>query len=158
MLQLQAKYRLLAAPDLRAILKQIAGDGRLVGAHQFENDPDKALIAVTGRDWTKIGILYNGTDTQCHWNVAKLFRSGIIDGIVIGYAHNFQGWHQHTWGLKGRSLVETTTDNKINDHWFGARLGPKRTKIFVDRCMANPPGGGMIRTMRGGPLDPKTPT
>lgn len=151
-MQLQAKSRLLATADLRSVLKQIAGDGYLMALDQYVNDPDKELIAARGRDWTKIGKLFNGPDGKCHWNVAKLYESGAIDGIVIGYAHNFQGWHQHTWGLIGRSLVETTIDNQINDHWFGVKLGPKRTQIFIDRCRKYGPGMGMIRTTRGGPL------
>jgi hypothetical protein len=150
-MQLQAKQRLLAAPDLMSVLQRIAR-GSMVMGQQYANDPDKALIATKGKDWTKIGKLYDGPPGQCHWNVAKLYDHGFIDGIVIGYAHNFQGWHQHTWGLAGSSLVETTTDNKINDHWFGAKVNPEQVKAFVARCSKFRPGMGMIRTLRGGAL------
>ena len=120
--------------------------------HQFENDPDKELIA--DRAVMKSGagkIEMMGRDSECHWNAGKLYDQGKIDSIVIGYAHlPGTGWFQHTWGDKGGKIVETTPSGRGITKYLGAKLTDAESAGFADHLRKNAPGQGMIRTKRGG--------
>lgn len=144
--------------DLNSKLKSISG-GRVksASASQAMNDPDLSLILEKGKNWDKAqmapGNEYLGNEGECHWNTAKLFRDGKIKSIVVGYAKNFEGWHQHTWGLKeDGSIVETTRSNTINSDWFGAPLGAEDSKNFAEHVLneKNVPGQGNVRSIKGG--------
>lgn len=138
---------------LLARLLEISGDDRAMGAHQFAEDPDLRAIVKRGSpfDPRKAGIIRQPmVDANCHWNVAKLYKAGRIDTIVVGYAKNQYGWHQHTWGLKNGALVETTASNFQNSMWYGAEMSKTEASAFVKLTADNPAGQGMIRTKKGG--------
>jgi len=149
-MKIEAKRRLLAS-GLDTKLDHIAPGG-VMARHQYIDDPDKDKILAHGKDYTKLGKFVRMKDGCCHWNTCKLFTEGHVDHIVIGYAHNYQGWHQHTWGLKDGHLVETTSENTDNDHWYGYTLSPDEATAFADHCAKYKPGMGMVRTSRGGSL------
>lgn len=132
-------------------LGAVSGDTRLVAIDQFLDDPDLDMIARRGMPYGPAKIRLNGLpDGECHWNTAQLFAEGKIDQIVVGYARNEFGWHQHTWGLKDGKVVETTASNFDNTHYFGAPLDDAEARAFVKLTGDNPSGGGMVRTSRGG--------
>lgn len=132
-------------------LSGASGDTRLVAINQFLDDPDLDRIAARGVAYGPPAVRLQGLpDGECHWNAAKLLSEGKIDQIVVGYARNEHGWHQHTWGLKDGKVVETTASNFTNTHYFGAPLTDGEAKAFVKLTGDNPAGGGMVRTSRGG--------
>lgn len=121
---------------------------------QFDGDPDKLRIATEG-EWfsAKDTFQYPMTDGHCHWNTAKLYERGSVDDVVIGYAKNKYGWHQHTWGLIDGGVVETTPSNFANTKYFGMRLSPKEAKAFVKWTKKNKPGLGRVRSEISGPVE-----
>ena len=120
--------------------------------NQVVQDPDLSDIMSRGVLWKKIAKKYMGPDSKCHWNVAKLYEHGIsVTSIVIGYAHNGEGWHQHTWGIDmKKGVVETCPSNFENDAYYGMILTREEADAFVKLCKKNRPGAGMVRTRRGG--------
>lgn len=146
------------ASPVKTLEEKLGGiaPGRIVAPHQAASDPDLDLIIERGKSWTKGEVdadpAYLGPDSQCHWNTSKLFRDGKIDAVVIGYAKNSEGWHQHTWGTKGGKVVETTESNHQNSDWFGAPLSAPQSKKFAEHALreGNKPGQGNVRTSSGG--------
>ena len=127
--------------------------GNIVNVSQFNNDPDLVLIFKKGKFFNSDSMIkVKGIDGRCHWNVAELYDEGKIDEIIIGYAENFQGWHQHTWGLKKGKVVETTQSNYINTNYFGYTLSKKEAKEFVKFSNSVRPGQGFMRTNKGGSI------
>lgn len=127
--------------------------GRVVGLGQILDDPDLEKIMKDGDLLENPDIIRNlGTDGECHWNTGKLYSAGEVDTIVVGYAKNEFGWHQHTWGLKGGKVVETTASNLENTAYLGVSLSPEQSSRFA-AFLARPenaPGNGNVRTRRGG--------
>lgn len=121
-------------------------------SQQALTDPDLAWIAKDGRKFRQVVKRYNGPEGRCHWNTAQLYDAKYIDHIVIGYAHNAQGWHQHTWGLLNGGVVETTPSNFENDLWFGVVLNPSQSRGFVKLCKDHKPGEGKVRSRLGGSI------
>lgn len=122
-------------------------------AAQFRNDPDVKQILKEGKSFSakRSRIIKElGEDGECHWNVAELYFGGKIDSIVVGYAKNYQGWHQHTWGLKSEKVVETTWSNIGNEAYFGVTLSKSQAKSFVKLTDKYGPGQGGVRTRKGG--------
>jgi hypothetical protein len=138
---------------LEVTLKKIS-NVPIMFSHQMSNDPDSDLIANSGKMWketqrSKPTIMEEGA---CHWNVSKLFKEGKIDTIGVGYAKNFQGWHQHTFGLKDNKVVETTDDNLRNTIYYGIPLSKEQSKSFSKFVLQkeNKKGNGNVRTIKGG--------
>ncbi len=111
------------------------------------------MILSRGKEMSGEGMVkLHMADGECHWNTAKLFQQGKVDKIVVGYALNAQGWHQHTWGEKDGKVVETTPSNFINKKYFGAPLDDKEGAAFAKFAEKNRPGMGMVRTHQGGSI------
>jgi hypothetical protein len=119
---------------------------------QIQHDPDAEAMASRGKEFKGKPKMVSMTDGDCHWNVAKLYSENKIDTIVIGYAANSWGWHQHTWGLKGGKIIETTPSNMSNTAWFGMELTPVEVERFVALTSKHRGGEDMVRTTKGGPV------
>lgn len=137
---------------LRKTLEKIGGHFEPGQAtSQLMHDPDADLILKRGvlTDLTKpgvhLGIPLWGKDGECHWNVGALYAKGQVDAIVIGYARNIYGWHQHTWGLKNGQIIETTPSNKNVTHYFGVTLSPEGSVAFAAWTQDHRPGMGAVR-------------
>ena len=123
---------------------------------QLANDPDLDKILRQGSLMQGKGKLFaRGVDGRCHWNTAELYKDKEIDSICIGIAHsprNGGGWYQHTWGLKGGKVVETTVSNNDSDKYFGVVLSKQQATKFVKNLTSAKyaPGNGMVRTKQGG--------
>lgn len=131
--------------------------GSVVSSHQLRDDPNKDHILSSGqrrsgRDLHPRNNTFLGQDGNCHWNTGRLYAEGKIDAVVVGYARNSQGWHQHTWGVKDGRVVETTLSNTRNLEYYGSQLSSTQSSQF-SRFVARPenrPGNGNVRTNQGG--------
>jgi hypothetical protein len=81
-----------------------------------------------------------GKDNQCHWNAADLYKAGKIDAVVTGYALDDIRlmWRQHSWGLKGGKIVETTEGNLGSSAYFGVKYTGKDAAEFRYRIGPRP--------------------
>lgn len=115
-------------------------------ADQFQHDPNAGLIFERGKSMPANSSVKNlGVDGECHWNTAKLYEAGDIDGIVIGYAYDRDvGWIQHTWGVKNGKVVETNLSANPSQY-FGAELTPAEARSFVAWSKTALPGQGRMR-------------
>jgi 8-oxo-dGTP pyrophosphatase MutT (NUDIX family) len=139
-----------SSAELTKKLRSLA-PGDTTSGGQLKNDPDSTAIAHRGVAYRGRPSLIPMSEGDCHWNIATLYEKGKIDTIVIGYGHNFQGWHQHTWGLKDGKVVESSGENSVNDVWFGVPLSNDEALKFCAHTTKNQPGQGMVRTQKGGP-------
>ncbi len=73
--------------------------------------------------------------SQCHTNSATLwYESRGEVTIVSGYALSADGiWRQHSWGLDGGRVIETTCERKL---YYGVELDLPHSLVFT---LANPP-------------------
>jgi len=72
-----------------------------------------------------------GEQSECHANVAALWRSGEVVAIGTGYALSRDSlWREHSWGWdeSGR-LVETT---ELRERYFGVRLQSEGAERFAN--------------------------
>ena len=131
------------------------GDQFIQAPDQFYMDPDMNAIRSLGKSFNpKKMVFIEGAEGECHWNAARMLKSGEVDQIVIGYAENEVGWFQHTWGLnKDGNVVEASPSAKEfgMTNYFGVPLGP-RSNDFADFVLKkeNAPGNGNVRTVKGG--------
>lgn len=140
--------------------------------YQLDNDPDsRSLLKSSQRfhynDITpqpQINKVYDkkqfGREGECHWNASKMYEAGHIDAIVIGYATAQSGYtFQHTWGLKNGKVVDTTPGYNTRSNtgylvsYYGKVLSPAQSSAFASHCSKNPPGKGMVRTLKGGSIE-----
>lgn len=94
-------------------------------------DPDLKALASRGQFFrANSPIKAFGRDHQCHWNAVDAFRKGKADAVVTGYVldEDRAVWRQHSWGLKGNRVVETTEGNFGSKAYFGVAF---RTKADV---------------------------
>ena len=122
---------------------------------QLQNDPDCEFILRNGQEWGSAQIHEIMAEGACHWNTSELFLAGKVEAVVIGYAVGPEGlahgeWHQHTWGLRGGQVVETTESNTSATKYFGAVLSRDQAERFAKKCKKRKRGMGMIRTYQGG--------
>jgi hypothetical protein len=98
--------------DYHTRLQDYIEDLGFPGSH-IVSFPDKESIieelfdqsVVTAKDV----IFINGNEGDCHNNCDDLFAEKKIDAIIYGYALSDDGlWRNHSWGLKGEKIVETT--------------------------------------------------
>lgn len=147
--------------DLQDKLKTTGGNPQMVSISQWDDDPNLDKIFNYGvhteyttanplGKYTPNGLM--GVDGECHWNVAKLFVDGDVDDICIGYTQNFHGWHQHTWGLKGGQIIETTASNLDNYAYYGYKLNKAEAATWSKFVKEHPPGAGFVNTTKGGSL------
>lgn len=94
------------------------------------NEPDAAKIESRGvRVDGKGAKLIEGEPNACHSNTVTLYLAGKVDQIVTGYALSGDNmWRQHTWGLKGDTVVETTVPRDV---YFGFTLTGPEAADFV---------------------------
>lgn len=70
-----------------------------------------------------------GRPSECHSNTSTLFLRGKIDAIVTGFALSSDlVWRSHTWGRKGKVLIETTTPRIM---YYGYELTGDAAETFV---------------------------
>jgi hypothetical protein len=69
-------------------------------------------------------------ESMCHSNAALLWRLSLGEvGIVTGYALSGDGlWRQHSWGLRGERVVETT---RPRVRYFGFKLTGEEAEKFA---------------------------
>lgn len=145
--QLNAKARLLAdASDVKRWAKMNSKEQRApfrklietltTGASESavvvpREDPQIDAIIKRGKFFpTKGSMRFKGFANQCHANTAALFNASKIDAIVTGYAlADDGGWRSHTWGLIGKTLIETTPAKY--GKYFGVQLNAKEAKAFA---------------------------
>lgn len=149
MSDMEAEIKRTNQADVKALSDHLGGEWHPASRAQLNRDPDAGNILKNGVfvDPKKNPVeKMLGKDGHCHWNTAQLFREGKIDAIVTGYAQNFQGWHQHTWGEKNGKIVETTESNLINTRYFGVMLNKTESVAFTKWAEENLPG--KVRTMK----------
>ncbi len=111
------------------------------------DDPDLRSVASRGEFFGKAPMPTDksliGQNSECHWNVAKLYARGKIDAIGTGYAMMRSGfWGQHTWGIKDGKIVETTPANLGTPKYYGFVMSDKEASGFAKWAKSNPPDGG----------------
>ena len=101
-------------------------------------DPDLKNILAHGQLFIpgKSGVSVQavlGKDHQCHWNASDLFKSGKADSVVTGYVLDGDRmiWRQHSWGMKGNRILETTEGNLGSAAYFGVRYSGKEAQAFA---------------------------
>lgn len=59
--------------------------------------------------------MYKMIEKRCHDNAFILKQLGIIDKIGYGYALSENGcrWREHSWGIKGDTIIETTVGRQV---------------------------------------------
>lgn len=139
--------------DLQAKLKTTSGNPSMTFPKQWADDPNLDKIYNHGEYSDVVPSIFPGVSEEHHWNVAKLYAGGDIDDIVVGYTQNNHGWHKHTWGLKGETIVETTASNVNNVAYYGYKLNKTEAKAWVAFTKEHPPGTGFVNTMKGGSID-----
>jgi hypothetical protein len=136
---------MVAGSDL-LIQRLLSLGGRKMFGDQIYYDPDCKFIFTSGKSFPAFPkYLIAMNDHECHWNISNLYKQSMLSEIVIGYALSYdEDWFQHTWGMCGETLIETSEINFNNIKlYFGAVLfDPDR---FVDWCKKNPPGSGRVR-------------
>lgn len=87
-------------------------------------------LLARGVAFEQAGEVLEGEPSQSQRNVAGLWRSGVSDAIVTGYALGEDGvWRQHCWGQRvdGR-VIETTNEKRA---YFGVRLTERDADRFA---------------------------
>jgi len=94
--------------------------------YTYEEDLEKLLKR--GKVFKGTVKIMAGDLSQCHRNTAALWdaNKGRVK-IVTGWAMNDNTWRQHSWGLAGRTVIETVSKRDI---YFGYVLNPKETDEF----------------------------
>lgn len=131
------------------------GDQYVQAPNQFYADPDLSTIMEKAVKFSvKDAAFIEGVEGNCHWNAARLFKTGEVDAVVVGYAENEAGWFQHTWGMKEGKVVETNPSalEYGMSNYFGVPLDKKTSGEFADFVLKpdNAPGNGNVRTVKGG--------
>ena len=116
-------------PEMRSLQERLLEVGGDWVALQPEPDLDKILKR--GQLFKFHFVLQKMESSRCHSNCAHLWdRKPKEYKIVTGWALSDDGiWRQHTWLLKGKAIVETTsprekyygfvlTDEEANQFWW----------------------------------------
>ena len=120
---------------LRAFISKIPKDTFVVYSDRTAMTNDEVQdIADHGRMFPGRGSMeITGEQSHCHSNVAGLYQAKRVDTIVTGFALSKDGlWREHTWGLKGGRVVETT-ERRVK--YFGMVLEKAAALEFVDNEM-----------------------
>src|SRR5579875_1884149 len=83
--------------------------GELVVPHLAPDDfLERLLSSATVSSVSKLRLV-QGSPSSCHANVSALWAQARVEAIGTGYALSADGlWRQHSWGLAGPDVVETT--------------------------------------------------
>jgi len=129
---LQAKFMSAVATQplwtkLKSRLVTIGGDQVVIPNYE----PDLKRILTRGTEFGGSSQVIKGKRSNCHGNVSDLYDADAVDSIVTGYALSSDGlWRQHTWGLKGGVVIETT---EKRTKYYGVVLNSKEASDFADR-------------------------
>jgi len=95
----------------------------------FTPNPNIEILLSRGHKFEYPVQMIEGRASECHGNTAALWQEGIIAGIATGYGLSDDGlWREHTWGILGRSIVETTVPRDI---YFGVLLTRNEARTFA---------------------------
>lgn len=122
------KQAIGAQPALNYLYGRLLEVGGKAVAAQYEMDAEKILER--GVEMSPKGLkMMVGDRSACHANTSRLYETNPKQvQIVTGYAMSSdQVWRQHTWGLWGNKVVETT-EKRIK--YFGFVLTPQETADF----------------------------
>jgi hypothetical protein len=118
-------------PEILALRNRLLALGGLeLVAPPFVDADIKAIIEA-GELTTGVIVAKNMEMSNCHENVAKLWldRRSRLTAIATGYALSGDGlWRQHSWGIRRRSIVETTAPRV---KYFGIVLKGTRANLFA---------------------------
>lgn len=127
-LKVRMKQAIRAQPILNYLYGRLLEVGGKAVAAQFEIDAERILDR--GVEMSPRGLkMMVGGKSACHANTARLHEANPEQiQIVTGYAMSSdQVWRQHTWGLLGKKVVETT-EKRVK--YFGFILTPEETANF----------------------------
>jgi hypothetical protein len=115
--------------ELRDLLISHGGDFVILPVR--EQDLDRILER--GEPFKAAKRLVRGARSQCHANVARLWEKGALDAVATGYALTWDPdglgvWRQHSWGVRGKSAVETTAPRSL---YFGVAMRGKEADQFA---------------------------
>ena len=99
-------------------------------------EPDLSFLLSRGRRFKKMPIeIIPGRNSHCHWNVADMWRDpaayglkslSIMTGWVLGGPADV--WRQHTWGVSGKKLIETTIPRDI---YWGVKIPDRHAEEWT---------------------------
>lgn len=122
------KEAIAGQPALNNLYGRLLEVGGKAVAARYEEDAEKLLER--GVEMSPKGLrMMVGDRSACHANAARLHETNPKQvKIVTGYAlSSDQVWRQHTWGLWGKRVVETTEKRTA---YFGFVLTPEETANF----------------------------
>jgi hypothetical protein len=97
----------------------------------LQPDPLLDILVAEATEWDGPSRRVRGDASDCHRNVAHLWRSG--DAVAIGTGYALSGdelWREHSWGFgAGGELLETTV---ARVRYVGIRLDGDRAAWFAD--------------------------
>ena len=68
-------------------------------------------VSVTSEDVISLKGQRGMKEGDCHFNVLKLKKAGLVEKWIMGFALSEDGlWRFHSWGMKGELIVETTEE------------------------------------------------
>lgn len=106
----------------------LARGGMLVVPH-LAPDPDLPVLLDSAVGFGPSVRLVPGLRSACHQNAAALWVADRVDSLGSGYALSDDGlWRQHSWGLDGDVVVETTLDRV---DYFGLHLTGVDAALFA---------------------------
>lgn len=115
-------------PELRPLRKKLLKIG---GAEIVSKpEPDFKKIMKRGEIIDYPVKLKPMRTRNCHQNTSELFHDNKIDAIATGWVLEERGcvWRQHTWGIKGDNIIETTLKRK---KYYGVILNDKESTEFM---------------------------
>jgi hypothetical protein len=115
-------------PALNYLYGRLLEVGGKAVAARYEEDAEKILERGLEMSPKSLRMMI-GDRNACHANTARLYETNQNQvKIVTGYAlSSDQVWRQHTWGLWGKKVVETT---EKRTKYFGFVLTPEETEEF----------------------------
>jgi hypothetical protein len=123
-IQLTARLRAAIAvqPEIALLRHRLLEIGGLELVVPLALYPDTALLLSDGTLMARRVTVIPMQRSACHQNVARLWLEtpGQLVAIATGYGLSADGlWREHSWGLRARSIVETTVPQL---KYFGRRL------------------------------------
>jgi len=110
----------------------LLSNGGALAVPPRDPDPLLGMLQEQGTVHSSLNVIYvGGNDSDCHRNVAALWRSGQAAFIGTGYAlSDDELWREHSWAWDHQGqLLETTMARSC---YFGLRFEVKNCQWFVD--------------------------
>jgi hypothetical protein len=115
-------------PELNPLRKKLLkmGGTEIVGAPE----PQLKKIMKRGEIIDLPVKMHRMRAINCHQNTSELYHDEKIDSIVTGWVLDYRDcvWRQHTWGIKGDKIIETTVKRKT---YYGVILNDKEGTKFM---------------------------